>query len=1085
MSKLNQRNYPASDHTLASPKKWKQLTRAISFAAALAMTDAASADQETDIAASTQPAITFVQPFAFSENIQLDGKNIPANTDIHSIQYIETINGVSGDMSRAIAIIQENPAKRDTVIQLIRDTITSEKFSGKILFVSSGDEEMMRQIFPNTQIKVSSEVNKSGMFLIAKNASLAVRLMNQWEALLLGWVLWVWIGLSMRRRQKQQTKPQEKEDELPGMKSVTSHPSTEEASEITADTPVSTLKEESDIVTFPVNKDEADTADTKEVTLEAISSEASSTSDEMKNLKTEPDETETKEETQKEDLISTDDSSPDDSQSEKEPWLFKKAWSAVRGKIDRWQYSRETIKNVEGKELLGDNIRIKKIEFFDEENDRSSVTVTLSDTVDLFTSNEQTKILSSPHYEYSDEMKASDQEYLSDTAKGRPAKIAINSIVLNGKTLIFWLTLHNDQISIQEFQDPGQSPIQGTTDKTSISWDTQESSDTINQNQQSLSILWRMWKSIKDWYTKRFSQKVWKIPSITKEWITDVQAIKLRRPDTIFEESLSNFLLLKTKNANQQEIQEMHTALIQIRINQYPGKEKDYIEAEVNRAYKEVYGESENMENMDNMNDEINSPSSEIKDELFDTDTLLDPSDLPDLITTQETEPSIFECDLSREDIIIAEWKEYLKGTNIDIESIQVKRNPSKDNYLCYEYTVHTTFAHEVSFKEWNSKQSATSLRIYRDPSKQNSETLIAYIYLDQDQIWIKYNPIHNTLSIEKKNASKNENTASTPSIQESVVQEIQLPKSPAMGEETSMPAAIETVETVIDNNAWEKETVEWITTQEWNPSDDSTSADNSWEEVWVSQEILPDVTRDLPIEWVNGGELIPDVPTPVAAVETKPPESPAIAEETSTPASIETQSKTPFHKILTPEEIQAIEGIELLEGIMEIKSIEIVQDPDHKHINEIFFGIKWLANEVKEWVSKYGEYYKLFYLQSHQLNKDKLNIYIKYNHTNWDKISFVRDQVLHSYTPEEIQAIEWIDIANKIPEMREFIDSLEKIQGGDGKYYIKGANRSSEKVFAFGYTRKTPIKEVEHEGKKYCLYYTPSTDTFAIEEVL
>lgn len=120
----------------------------------------------------------------------------------------------------------------------------------------------------------------------------------------------------------------------------------------------------------------------------------------------------------------------------------------------------------------------------------------------------------------------------------------------------------------------------------------------------------------------------------------------------MFEESLSNFLLLKTKNANQQEIQEMHTALIQIRINQYPGKEKDYVEAEVNRAYKKVYGESENM---DNMNDEINSPSSEIKDELFDTDTLLDPSDLPDLITTQETEPSIFECDLSREDIIIAE----------------------------------------------------------------------------------------------------------------------------------------------------------------------------------------------------------------------------------------------------------------------------------------------------------------------------------------------------------------------------------------------------------------------------------------------
>lgn len=187
MSKLNQRNYPTLNHTLASPKKWKQLTRAISFAAALAMTDAASADQETDIAASTQPAITFVQPFAFSEDIRLDGKNIPANTNIHSIHYIDTLNnGISGDMSRAIAIIQENPAKRDTVIQLIRKTITSDKLSGKILFVSSGDERIMKQIFPNAQIKVLSEINKHGTFIIAKEASIATRLMNQWEALLLG-----------------------------------------------------------------------------------------------------------------------------------------------------------------------------------------------------------------------------------------------------------------------------------------------------------------------------------------------------------------------------------------------------------------------------------------------------------------------------------------------------------------------------------------------------------------------------------------------------------------------------------------------------------------------------------------------------------------------------------------------------------------------------------------------------------------------------------------------------------------------------------------------------------------------------------
>lgn len=120
----------------------------------------------------------------------------------------------------------------------------------------------------------------------------------------------------MRRRQKQQTIPQEKEDELPGMKSATSRPSTEETSEITADTPVSTLKEESDIITFPVNKDEADT---KEVIPETIPNEASSASDEATNLKTEIDEIKTEEKAQKEDTTSTDDSSLDNNQSDKEP----------------------------------------------------------------------------------------------------------------------------------------------------------------------------------------------------------------------------------------------------------------------------------------------------------------------------------------------------------------------------------------------------------------------------------------------------------------------------------------------------------------------------------------------------------------------------------------------------------------------------------------------------------------------------------------------------------------------------------------------------------------------------------------------
>lgn len=186
MKNINQKHNLVSNNTLATTGKWKKLTRAISLAAALAMADVTHADQDTSIEVSTQPAIAFVQPFSFSDDIRLDGKNIPANTNIQSIQYLETNDGIKGDMSRALAIVQENPTKKDKVIEFIRETIDASKFNGKILFVSSMDEKMMRHIFPNVQIKVSSQVDQHGMFIIAREASLVTRLVNEWEILLLG-----------------------------------------------------------------------------------------------------------------------------------------------------------------------------------------------------------------------------------------------------------------------------------------------------------------------------------------------------------------------------------------------------------------------------------------------------------------------------------------------------------------------------------------------------------------------------------------------------------------------------------------------------------------------------------------------------------------------------------------------------------------------------------------------------------------------------------------------------------------------------------------------------------------------------------
>ena len=85
--------------------------------------------------------------------------------------------------------------------------------------------------------------------------------------------------------------------------------------------------------------------------------------------------------------------------------LARRSWNAVRDRIQLWKYNRELIKNAEGKELLGDKIQIKKIEFFDGENGQSSVNITFNDTVEIFNETTPSKNISSPSYSYSDEMR--------------------------------------------------------------------------------------------------------------------------------------------------------------------------------------------------------------------------------------------------------------------------------------------------------------------------------------------------------------------------------------------------------------------------------------------------------------------------------------------------------------------------------------------------------------------------------------------------------------------------------------------------------------------------------------------------------
>lgn len=148
--------------------------------------DVSHAEQSDNLGASTHPAIVFVQPFSFEDEIQLDQKTIPANTPIHGVHYVRALNGIAGDMSRAFQMIKENPTREQPIIGTIHATISDEEFHGKTLFISSADEDIMREIFPDAKIEVSSEIDKSGMFIIARNTSLITKLTHQWEVLAIG-----------------------------------------------------------------------------------------------------------------------------------------------------------------------------------------------------------------------------------------------------------------------------------------------------------------------------------------------------------------------------------------------------------------------------------------------------------------------------------------------------------------------------------------------------------------------------------------------------------------------------------------------------------------------------------------------------------------------------------------------------------------------------------------------------------------------------------------------------------------------------------------------------------------------------------
>lgn len=118
----------------------------------------------------------------------------------------------------------------------------------------------------------------------------------------------------------------------------------------------------------------------------------------------------------------------------------------------------------------------------------------------------------------------------------------------------------------------------------------------------------------------------------------------------------------------------------------------------------------------------------------------------------------------------------------------------------------------------------------------------------------------------------------------------------------------------------------------------------------------------------------------------------------------------------------------------MEIKSIEITDDPGWKDYVHIYIGVSGSETKRSVNLAKKNDHREL------GKQKNGLNIGLRYDHENNNKIScFVLDEVMHIYTSEEIQAIKGIEFAEQIPEIKAFLDGLERYEYGSASYYIRG----------------------------------------------
>jgi hypothetical protein len=470
MNLHNQNHLPISNNDASITKwTWKELATAVSLATSLTIANVSRAEQDTALDIATRPPIVFVQPFSFQDGINLDGINIPAHTDIHSVHYLTTLNGTTGDMSRALEIIKSNPAKQSSVITLVQQAIDPNIYAGKTIFISSSDEDIMREIFPDAKIEVSSEIDKSGMFIIARDTSLITKLTHQWEALAIGWaggIILGWIGMGVLGRRRKG----EKEEWTPSKDQKQKDANIDMSRMWGAVPPPAPVAE--------TPKPAAQPSSWKK-RWDSIWSKLKRTN------KTENKPTET--------------TAEDATDSSDKGGLARRSWNAVRDRIQLWKYNRELIKNAEGKELLGDKIRIKKIEFFDGENGQSSVSVTLNTSVDIVWDAKSSKILSSQPYTYSDEMRQLDEDNIKAMAAWSewllPVKILIQSIILNGKVLKFSFIPYDNTIVIEEDRESNQTATWEQSDlappQDTVAW---------NQDSEKPSLFSTFFTKIKTWW---------------------------------------------------------------------------------------------------------------------------------------------------------------------------------------------------------------------------------------------------------------------------------------------------------------------------------------------------------------------------------------------------------------------------------------------------------------------------------------------------------------------------------------------------------------------------------------------------------